>query len=338
MDDNSKVLKKGFFKKVWYSIFKLERYGEMAAEGVPRAIFYTIKLALIVSIVVALGSIYQLNGMIGKGKTFIEEQVGEFSYKDGILQVVKDEPIRAPSSNFGEIVINTKIESEEDINKELNSFQTSKGILILKDRIYAKGFTNQGTITYKYIDVLKGLNINEADNQKVIDYLSGGNLGNIFIAVAIVIIIYMLLNYFLQFLWNAVILSIFGFIATFFTKIKMRYAAIFNMACYSFTLSILLQTIYIAINIFWSIEVKYFQMMFIAIAAIYLIAAIFLIKAEFIKQKIEEAKMSDINKKDDKQEDEEDKEKDKSKDTDKPQEKEQKKEKNNDTEPNGSEA
>ena len=91
--EDSKILKKGFFKKVWYSIFKIEKYGEMAAEGVPRAIFYIIKLALIIALITAIGAIFQANKLVEKGKGFIENQVGEFTYKEGILSVEKEEQI-----------------------------------------------------------------------------------------------------------------------------------------------------------------------------------------------------------------------------------------------------
>ena len=33
--ENIDINKKGFFKKIWYSITKLERYPELAVEGVP---------------------------------------------------------------------------------------------------------------------------------------------------------------------------------------------------------------------------------------------------------------------------------------------------------------
>ena len=341
--EDTKFLKKGFFKKVWYSIFKIEKYGEMAAEGVPRAIFYTIKLALIISLVTALGSIYQTNKLINKGKDFIENQVGEFTYKDGILSVEKEEPIRAPSSSFGEVVVNTNIESEEEINEELNSIKTTKGIVILKDRALAKGFTSKGLLEYKYTDLMQGINVQEANKQDLMNFFSGDNLWKIYLAVVVVITLYMLVNYTLQFLWYNVVLSLFGFIVTYFSKIKMRYAAVFNMACYSFTLSILLQTIYVGINIFWNFDIKYFQVMYVAVAAIYLIAAIFIIKAEFIKQQIEMVKLAEIKKNEEKEEEqnEEQEENKKQEEPQKPEEpKDKKKKKNRESgsEPEGSQA
>ena len=41
----------GFFKDLWNSIFKIEKYPELATKGVPRALIYLIKLVAIFSII-----------------------------------------------------------------------------------------------------------------------------------------------------------------------------------------------------------------------------------------------------------------------------------------------
>ena len=97
MEEDKKELKKGFFKKVYYSIFKLEKYGEMSAEGVGRAVKYLLKLSLILAIIISLGTLYQVNQLAKKGVDFLENQVGEFTYKDGNLKLENNEPIIAPS-------------------------------------------------------------------------------------------------------------------------------------------------------------------------------------------------------------------------------------------------
>ena len=45
--ENEEVKKQGFFKKVWYSITKIERYPEMAAQGLGRAFSYICKVCLL---------------------------------------------------------------------------------------------------------------------------------------------------------------------------------------------------------------------------------------------------------------------------------------------------
>ena len=46
-NDEFRVVNIPFFKKIWLSITKFERYPEMATEGVGRAISYLMKLMLI---------------------------------------------------------------------------------------------------------------------------------------------------------------------------------------------------------------------------------------------------------------------------------------------------
>ena len=49
------ILKPNFFKKVWYSITKIEKYPEMAAQGLGNAIKYIAKLVVILAIILGLG-------------------------------------------------------------------------------------------------------------------------------------------------------------------------------------------------------------------------------------------------------------------------------------------
>lgn len=64
MEDNGTVkeryLKLNFFKKVWYSIIKFEKYPEMAALGVKKSLIYFTELILIFSIVVSATYIYYI--------------------------------------------------------------------------------------------------------------------------------------------------------------------------------------------------------------------------------------------------------------------------------------
>ena len=80
-------LKKGFFKKVWYSITKIEKYPDMAAEGLGKAVIYISKLVVILSIVLTLGYLYKTNNYLRKAVDYIGNQFPEFSYEEGNLNV-----------------------------------------------------------------------------------------------------------------------------------------------------------------------------------------------------------------------------------------------------------
>ena len=90
MEENTNVLKKSFFKKVWYSIFKLEKYGEISAEGFGRAINYLLKLSFIIAIIIGCLVIFQITQKMQKAVDFLNNQVGEFSYNEGVLKINKE--------------------------------------------------------------------------------------------------------------------------------------------------------------------------------------------------------------------------------------------------------
>lgn len=307
MDENQ-TLKKGFFKKVYYSIFKLEKYGELSAEGVGRALGYLFKISLIVALTISICTLFKINSFKQKGIDFLNEQVGEYTYSNGILKVEKEEPIRAPSSTFGEIIVDTKVQTEEDVNKYINSLEEKKGILVLRDRILVKGVLGDGTVNYIYENTLKDLNVKELNKQQTIDFLNGPEMWKIFAVAFAIVMVYATTVVLFPIVFNAIILCIFGYVVSFIARAKLRFAAIFNLAVYALTLSILLNTIYIIINMTTGFTIKYFQVMYIGVAVIYIIAAIFILKSEFIKIQQEVSKIVKISKQDDKQS-EEDKEK-----------------------------
>ena len=314
-----KVKKNNFFKKAWYSIFKLEKYGEMSAEGVPRAIGYLIKLALIIAIIMGINYVCEVNKKVTKLVSFVNEQVGDFSYKDGTLKLSEEKTVEAPSSIFGKIIINTNIENEEEINQHINMLNGEKGIILLKDKVLIKGGANTNAETYSYSDLMQKSNISELNKEQLLEYVDSSNLWKLYIAIFLFMLIYTLMIAFIPLLFNAVLLSIFGYLVTWFAKIKMRFAAVFNLAVYSLTLSVVLHSLYIAVNIFQEFTVKYFQIMYVGVAAIYLIAAILLIKSEFIKEqqkiKEEEKEIKDEeDKKEDPKEDKQDENKNKNED------------------------
>ena len=147
-------LKKGFFKKVWYSITKIEKYPDMAAEGLGKAVIYISKLVVILSIVLTLGYLYKTNNYLRKAVDYIGNQFPEFSYEEGNLNVEQNEKIEISSDNFiaEKIIVDTKINDETEINKYINSIsnEDGTGILILKDRAVLINYQVAGTTSYEY--------------------------------------------------------------------------------------------------------------------------------------------------------------------------------------------
>lgn len=103
MESNEQIrqqfFKMNFFKKVWYSISKFEKYPELAALGVKRAILYFIEIVLIMSIIFTGIYVYYIKNVA----EFDNEELN-FSEKLAI-----------------ELTRNSKIENKETIIENLKN-------------------------------------------------------------------------------------------------------------------------------------------------------------------------------------------------------------------------
>ena len=347
-DEDKNELNMGFFKKLWYSIVNVEKYPNMAAQGFGRAVGYLVKIVIILTIVFCLGIVYQAYGVVNEGVNYLQNSFPEFSYKDNILNVESDTPIviSAEDSVVGETIIDTKTEDENTINDYINKVTNAGGgIVILKDEIRIKNPSVAGTISYSYKDISKTTQITEFNKQDVIEFAQSSKIISLYVSIFLAIFMYVFIMQFMLTAWNAALLSIFGLFTAWVAKIKMRYVAIFNMSVYALTLSIILNILYIAINIFIPFDIEYFQVMYVTVAAIYLIAAIFILKGEFVKKQMELMKIAEaqeiikqqLEEKLRKEEEKKEKEEQKKKDRKKEKEERKKEQENNEgEEPQGS--
>ena len=342
----------GFLYKLWCSITQIEVYPDMAAEGLPRALTYLVKLIIIWAVILCLGVIYQANQMLKSGSEYLKNEFPEFTYKEGILEVQSESPIVISDRDsvvVGQTIIDTKTEDDITINKYINNLETTgNGLIILKDKLILKNASVVGTINYDFNQLFTKMGISEFSKQDVINYINSTKIVSLYVSIFITVFVYAFIMYLTTTLVNAVFLSAFGCFATWFARIKMRYVAIFNMSVYALTLSSILNMIYLGINIFVPFEIEYFQVMYVTVAAIYLVAAIFLLKAEFIKKQAELIKIAEAqaivkreleeqeNEKKQEEEKEKRKQKDK-KDEEKKKDKDEEKDENID-EPEGSNA
>lgn len=311
------------YKKLWYSITKFEKYPEMATEGVGRAILYLVWLMTIFAIIVAVGLVYKFNGLAKSGINYIDKNINEITYKNGELSIdLLDSNVK---TNIGNVIVDTRdLTGEERQKYESNSNSNQLEIIWLKEKVIVK--MGQNVNNYYYKTILDEFGITEFNKSSLVNYLSEKmSSPQIYISYAIAMIIYVFIAYFISTLMDVLFLSIFGLLTALIAKIKMRYRAVFNMSVYAITLSTVLQLIYVFINLFTDFNIKYFDLMYTAIAYICLTAAIFMIKSDVIKQQLELMKIIEI-KKQEEQNKEEEKDKDDKKEDDDKEEDEKKKE------------
>ena len=330
----------GFFKKVKYSIFNIEKYPELATEGIGKALSYIAKLVVVLAIVLSIWTLYQTYQMINEGTSYLENEFPNFSYSDGTLTVDSEEAIIIENEQFGKIIVDTNTDSEETINQYLNQInEYGTGALVLKNRAVLKNITMIGEVSYNYQESFNSINLTEFSKQDVVNYVQNGEINSLYFSVFISLFIYSFAMYFINTLWYAIIIGIVGYFTMWMLKMKMRFVAVFNMANYALTLSTILNIIYLIINMLFNFTIEYFSIMYITVATIYLLAAIFILKTDLMKKQEEVMKIVEaqqiVKKELEEQEKENEKEKEERQKKDK---KEENKEKENKKEENKGDA
>lgn len=334
--------KKSFFKKVRYSIDKIEKYSELAAEGLARTIKYLAVLIILLATISSAATVYRTSLEIKNIAQYINEKIPELTYSNETLTVNSQEAIIDTNENFGKIIIDTNTDDEEKINQYLNDVKDENAIIILKDKLILKEIGIQETTNYNYKELFGEMNITEFNKEELVGYLTGSNMMSLYLNLFLVLFIYAFIIYLINTLFYIIVVSIFGYLTTMILRLKIRYVAIFNMAVYSITLPTILNMVYIGINAFYRYTINYLDLMYILIASIYMIAAIFILKFEFNKKQGEVQKIVEVEKQvkeetKEKQKEENNKNKDTGKKENKEKEEEEQKQ-NEGEEPEGSNA
>ena len=301
-----------FFKKVWYSITKFEKYIEMAMEGVGRSLKYLLQLVLIFVLIIACIGIYDTNKNLNIFVKTIEEKVPDFKYADGNVELEESNKgksyiLEGKNLGIGKIVIDLETEDESivaEYEKSImeNNENDKRGVIILKDKIIqiskiSENAEGEKEVSMTYDEMLQNIfgtsNI-ELTKRDIIDYLNGDGRTYIYIVNFFSYFIGYFIIYICSGLIYVLLLAGIGYFTGIFTKLKLRFSIIYSMSVYAFTLSNILNMIYFILNYFAGITIKYFDIAYLAIAYVYLITVIFLIKSDFFK------KQQDVLKKDEK--------------------------------------
>lgn len=278
------------------SIFDFDGYQNLAAEKISRTVGYIVLLILIFSIVITLSYIYQMNKMINKTRNYIETEIAEITYENYELSIKNNgedySEIDVDDLLTAKIIINTQTTDEEQIQKSIDEISSQEnGILILKDRIIIKNEFVSDVSEYSYKDISEEYNINKIDKNETINMLSGQNVTRFLVIFAITMLIYMFILYFSSILIDIFLLAILAYIVTRIAGLRLKLTAVYNIASYSLTLPVIMNIIYFVINRFTGFTIEYFQIMYTAVASIYIITAVLMIKSDVIRKQYELSKI-----------------------------------------------
>lgn len=307
-------------KKVFYSVFKIEKYPEMASQGTKEAVLYLSMFAIIVAVITCVITIYQLNESVGKTASFIEQKIPDFQYKDNVLAIQNDEKpvtVEDEESPFSIIILDDTDKTDEEIEGYKNTIkEKGDGLLFLKDKFYmiVKNAQNQ-EVSYTYSDFASQLGLgNELSKTQLLEFLQGDGMKQMYLSSTLSIGIYAFIQEMIGIIIYVAAVAAIGYVIAMILRVKMKYKAVFNMAAYAFTLSTILKIAYILLNTLAGYTISLFPIMYIGVACIYLIAALFITRVDLMKTQEELTRIKETQKEvEKKQEKEKQKEEEESK-------------------------
>lgn len=297
--ENNGAKRIGFWKRLKMSIFNVENYDIFAVENFSKALGYFVKLMIVFSLLVAGSLTYRFSKMYTSTIDILKNEIPDFQYAQGNLKINSEEPIIIENEDtiLPTIIIDDteNIEEQEKHKEEIK--KTPSGCLFLKNGVFINLTNQEELIYYNYEEVMKQLGTEEFTKEQMLRYINTIDAFSLYGAFYLSSTIYLFSTYIIFTFSDVLLLSILGFFTARIAKMKLKYMPIINIAVYSITLSVLLNAIYMIINILTGFEIEYFRIMYNAIAYIYVVTAILMIRAEMIKQQIEFAKLIEEQKK-----------------------------------------
>ena len=281
--------KKGFCKRMFRAKKDFDEFKEYAIEKTGTSIKYFLKLMLFFSLIISIAMTIRFYSWMDEGLEYIKNNIAEFELKDGKLTVSQEEPIIIENENspLNIILIDTRERTEEEKNEQIEKVKSyTSGMLLTEDQIMLKmPFSEQGQTEswYSY----EALGVENITKESLIVNATTGNLLYMSFVFYLGTVVYLFVMYAVLALLDVVLLAILGFIVSRILRISLRFAPTWNVAVYALTLPILLNALYIFVNVLFGIEIKYFGVMYNAISYIYMITAILLIKSDIIKRNME---------------------------------------------------
>ena len=273
-----------FIKKIICSIKDFEKYPEMAVKPFSKVLSYLIKLMLIFTLVVTAISVYNVSININNGIEYFKNEIPNIEFVNNKLKVDSKEKIVVnPNTILDLIIIDTNELTEEQIQsykEETNKYSASA--IILKDKVIIN--TASGIIQYEYEKIANIYNLGNMTKEEMINYFTGTNLSMLYVGIFIISFIWLFIAYLISVLLDSLIFGIIGYITGLILRLQLKFIAMIKLAIHALTLPIILNLLYIIVQAIFNFEIKYFDVMYIGVTYIYIIAAILMIKSDLIKR------------------------------------------------------
>lgn len=254
-----------FFIKLKNNIYNIKTFSEYVKDGIGKAILYAFILSLIIGGIQGISMGFRAKNSIEKNISEFNNPKYDFTIKDGVLNM-KNSPIKINENN-GVFYLDSKndlkdAESLKDIYVHENMY-----VLFLKDGIkIGQGANLNKQVSYN--DLFSGT----IDNKTVIN-----DMKYLAIIIVPVLIIVTIIQYFISFLLNCLLVTAFSIIIGMIMGLRIKSKALYSLSIYAATLPSILLLPFSIIR-----PSVYFDNAFIAGATIYVIFILRYIKKDLL--------------------------------------------------------
>lgn len=275
-----------FWKKIYYSIFKLDEYENMINEGLKKSIKYFFGLVSVIAIVSSIFFTYETNKSIKEFVSYINDNVPDFTIENNELNIEDGEATildKNETENIiqGRIIINTNLSKDEVINEYTDLIREENCIIFLKDKVLylLKGFEIQdlndenknNNYEYTYNEFLGRYNINTDESfskELFINNIGGRPVTYYWVQYFIIYFVMSVITFSLCII--IIVASEIIVKKIFKDEVKSK-KDMLSLAIYSFTLPMILQIAYWILRYYINVNTNIFQTLMILISYFYVI-------------------------------------------------------------------
>lgn len=264
--------KMNVFQKFIKSIVDVKSYVIFLREKTSKAIFYILLLSIIFGAIKGFTLSLGIQKIVDETKSYLTENKDVLKLEKGELTLSK-EPLTIKGNGYLVLADTnyTYDTYEQKKLSELNVENYSTSVLLFKDRVILNA-NGQQTVQ-KYPNVANTLTYKDAMNS--LNFSKG---------VWVVVITISIIMAFIGNLILALVIALFGTVATYMLKVRVRFKAMYRIALYSMTLAIIIEGILGAIGVI----IPSFTLLFLIISITYIWRALKVIKEEVSEDELYE--------------------------------------------------
>ena len=272
-----------FFKKVWYSITKINKYEEMRKDGIVKSIKYILTLILLISIVLAIFETISQISISNKAISYLDEKLPKMKFKDNSLSIEGEDAVILNDDEFKEyfknaVVINPLLEKQEAVDQYKDLATEKNDVLVFLNDKYIvitnkynpESEKEEGIQAFNYSEIsdkyIKDKSI-EYTKTHLIEYLRNHSSVSYYFAQFWVIYLVMItLIYFVY----IVIISVGLWLVTKLTKFKWTFKESLMNTIYASTLSIIVYVTYMILSYYTRFSISFMDVINLALIFVYL--------------------------------------------------------------------